>query len=771
MAVARYGENKETLQAEPGDRLRAADFSQGGEMIGKAIQGFGAAVGDAAKAADTIAAKHDEAAVRQADAADALEILKIKQQALAAQGTNAQAAVEQANKDIAEVGRRRQESFSTNRQRTMYADVFSRRSLGASEALGGHALQQVEVAHKASLDASIDSGTEVAVRSYAEPKEFKRNMDAVDVAIEGKYAGMPANVVARAKQIVRSNVHANVVQTILNDPDKITDAAIYLRDHASEIDAETETKLYKMVNPFLDEERTATDAGWAMSGAPAPTSEHVDEDPPAPVADPLAPAATPEAAAPVAPRAPAAPAKFVDPLRGRGTRISGFHASRPGGRQHAAQDIAAPAGTPIYPPMSGKVKKSWWDEDGGWSVLIEHPNGYVTGYAHLKSKSAFSEGDEVDRSTMIGGVGNTGAGSRGNHLHFTVRKAGAKVDPTKVIGSTVNGEAPGTIDPKGVAWKEDKLPDYAAEDTNVASALGRLHQRATAEGWSSRRYEQAAKEVRSRGAVNQSLYADANRRLEDNVWGKFAAAEEAGSPVTSISQLGPDFARLDGRSKATVLNMIDANKKALAKPEGEGVPANGDSYTELAIAARDPGQRAAFLAQNLDAVPDITPGERTRLKLQQQNLRNDGNGTLAADLDGLRSVVNRYAPEGGFGTPAKAGTAAFKENRRRQALLLDRTTALVDQRQKQLGRPLTDVEKDGIVRSQVVAIARGGKEMPLYIARTTPKKAGEVDSVDAPATFNNIPTLAKQSIMRALQRQGIPVTPRNIIEAYLEGSR
>ena len=60
---------------------------------------MGAAIGQAADAHEQIQAKHDEAAVRQADAADALEIMKIKQGALSAKGIDAQSAIEQANKD------------------------------------------------------------------------------------------------------------------------------------------------------------------------------------------------------------------------------------------------------------------------------------------------------------------------------------------------------------------------------------------------------------------------------------------------------------------------------------------------------------------------------------------------------------------------------------------------------------------------------------------------------------------------------------------------
>jgi murein DD-endopeptidase MepM/ murein hydrolase activator NlpD len=62
-------------------------------------------------------------------------------------------------------------------------------------------------------------------------------------------------------------------------------------------------------------------------------------------------------------------------------------------------------------------------------VAIAHKNGYETGYSHL---SRFAEGlkvgDRVKTMDLIGYVGSTGR-STGPHLHFSVKKAGAFIDP------------------------------------------------------------------------------------------------------------------------------------------------------------------------------------------------------------------------------------------------------------------------------------------------------------------------------------------------------
>ncbi len=80
-------------------------------------------------------------------------------------------------------------------------------------------------------------------------------------------------------------------------------------------------------------------------------------------------------------------------------------------------------GTPIYAAASGKVifAKYGWNGAYGNLIIIAHPNGTQTFYAH-QSKFAVSAGDNVSQGQVIGYVGNTGR-STGPHLHFEVRGA------------------------------------------------------------------------------------------------------------------------------------------------------------------------------------------------------------------------------------------------------------------------------------------------------------------------------------------------------------
>lgn len=120
--------------------------------------------------------------------------------------------------------------------------------------------------------------------------------------------------------------------------------------------------------------------------------------------------------------------KGVDPVKGRitsryGTRQSGFH---------NGTDIAVPAGTKVRSPWRGKVAGVFSNNAGGLQIVIDHPNGYRTGYAHL-SQALVSNGQTVRRGKVIAKSGNSGTHTTGSHLHFTLRKNGELIDPETVF--------------------------------------------------------------------------------------------------------------------------------------------------------------------------------------------------------------------------------------------------------------------------------------------------------------------------------------------------
>lgn len=92
---------------------------------------------------------------------------------------------------------------------------------------------------------------------------------------------------------------------------------------------------------------------------------------------------------------------------------------------HNGVDIAAKKGSPIYAAASGKaiIVKSNGAWNGGYGnyIVISHPNGVQTLYAHLNGVN-IAPGAQVKQGQLIGYMGTTGD-STGVHLHFEVRGA------------------------------------------------------------------------------------------------------------------------------------------------------------------------------------------------------------------------------------------------------------------------------------------------------------------------------------------------------------
>ena len=97
---------------------------------------------------------------------------------------------------------------------------------------------------------------------------------------------------------------------------------------------------------------------------------------------------------------------------------------------HNGIDISSSVGTPLMAPDDATVIKSYSNSTGGKQIILEHPNGFKTGYAHLND-TLVKVGDQIKRGDIFAHTGNTGA-STGPHLHFTVRKDNVLVDPESV---------------------------------------------------------------------------------------------------------------------------------------------------------------------------------------------------------------------------------------------------------------------------------------------------------------------------------------------------
>jgi murein DD-endopeptidase MepM/ murein hydrolase activator NlpD len=125
-----------------------------------------------------------------------------------------------------------------------------------------------------------------------------------------------------------------------------------------------------------------------------------------------------------------------------------FHMPAPGivtsrygprnGRNHNGIDIDLETGDTVYATWSGKVRYAKYNDGGfGNLVIIRHPNGLETIYAHLSKFLVYPDQDIV-AGEPIGLGGNTGH-SYGSHLHFEIRFYDAPMNPEEIIDFSARG--------------------------------------------------------------------------------------------------------------------------------------------------------------------------------------------------------------------------------------------------------------------------------------------------------------------------------------------
>lgn len=107
--------------------------------------------------------------------------------------------------------------------------------------------------------------------------------------------------------------------------------------------------------------------------------------------------------------------------------------------EHPGIDIPTPVGTPVKAAAGGYIAWTKLGRQYGNYLMVIHPGGIATVYAHLKSFNVKAD-TYVERGDVIGysgGMpGDPGAGlSTGPHLHFEVRQNGIPTNPQQFLPS------------------------------------------------------------------------------------------------------------------------------------------------------------------------------------------------------------------------------------------------------------------------------------------------------------------------------------------------
>lgn len=94
---------------------------------------------------------------------------------------------------------------------------------------------------------------------------------------------------------------------------------------------------------------------------------------------------------------------------------------------HPGLDIRAPLGTPVRAVFDGTVEYAGWLSGYGYTVILRHPGGFFTVYAHL-DQVAVPAGQVVGGGERVGNVGEDAATGTAV-LYFELRRGAKALDP------------------------------------------------------------------------------------------------------------------------------------------------------------------------------------------------------------------------------------------------------------------------------------------------------------------------------------------------------
>lgn len=100
-------------------------------------------------------------------------------------------------------------------------------------------------------------------------------------------------------------------------------------------------------------------------------------------------------------------------------------------RTHNGVDISGKRGAQVKAAEKGTVKEIKQTEEMGFTIVIEHKNGYKTVYSNLQKGNVVNIGDNVEKGDVIGGIGETAAFESGSvpHVHFSLMKEDKYLNP------------------------------------------------------------------------------------------------------------------------------------------------------------------------------------------------------------------------------------------------------------------------------------------------------------------------------------------------------
>lgn len=240
-----------------------------------------------------------------------------------------------------------------------------------------------------------------------------RQASATTETLAAPAARNAAKTAATATTAATTNAVANATKTAKAAAEPAKAQATRVADAARKPEQKAADAAKQRAEAEAAKKAAATKAVAAKEAAKPAETVKAKEVAQAP--QPAEPAATPAADKP----------EFRWPARGR--IIQGF---KSGANDGIA--ISVPEGTAVKAAESGVVAYAGSELKGyGNLVLIRHPNGFVSAYAH-NGEISVKRGESVKRGQTIAKSGQTGNVSA-PQLHFELRKGSTPVDPTQYL--------------------------------------------------------------------------------------------------------------------------------------------------------------------------------------------------------------------------------------------------------------------------------------------------------------------------------------------------
>lgn len=262
------------------------------------------------------------------------------------------------------------------------------------------------------LDGGIMLGAEEAATAYDNPDRVFAAISQVGALAEEKmksFGGLSANERTARTQVLQSSAVVGVVKAAADAGD-LSLARQYIERFDKTLTSDDKTRLDAIITPAMDAQLAQTVVADIFAGKDAtPVAPITGED--------------------VVLRAPVSDASGS----GFGPRVApATRGGNQGSSNHGGTDYRSAAGTTVRSAAQGTVKFA--GERGGYGnlVIVEHPDGRETWYAHLSSIGV-QRGQTVGSQAEIAKSGDTGNVS-GPHLHFEVRVNGQAVDPSTQLG-------------------------------------------------------------------------------------------------------------------------------------------------------------------------------------------------------------------------------------------------------------------------------------------------------------------------------------------------